>query len=313
MEHLLATARTIGVDRATAEVVRGFGEAGIPCLLLKGPVLARALYGEEARPYMDADLLVPPDRVEDAERALGALGFEGPPREAFRGRWTPSGIEHRRRDGGRIDLHATVHGATVDASEVWPALAAGSESMTLSGTEVRVPRSAALAYLVATHAAHHGREVVKPLRDLARAVERLPEEAWHEAMDVAERIGGRAALAEGLRLVPEGVALAERLGADPAPSVETVLEALSPPVSALGWQRVLDACGARAKARLLAREVVPSREYMATWTLEPQLRGRRLVLAHVHRLRGLAAEAPSALAALRRARREVRRRSSRAA
>jgi hypothetical protein len=313
MEHLYAAARTIVVDRVTAQVVRAFDSARIPSVLLKGPVLARALYGDAARPYGDADLLVPPDRIPDAEHALAGLGFEGPPRAAFRGRWTPSGIEHSRRDGARVDLHATVHGATVGAEAVWAAIEPVTEPMELSGTSVRVPRPPAIAYLVASHAAHHGIETVKPLRDLELAVERLPEDAWRDALELADRVGGRAALAEGLRLTPAGAPLAERLGLDPAVEVDVVLGALSPPPSALGWQRVLSAHGAVPKVRALGRELVPSRDYMRTWAADPRLAGAGLAHAHGRRLLRLAAEIPAAFAVLREARREVRRRSSRAA
>jgi hypothetical protein len=81
----------------------------------------------------------------------------------------------------------------------------------------------------------------------------------------------------------------------------------------MGWERVLSARGVGSKARVLARELIPSRAYMQTWTGDPEVRGAALARAHARRLTGLVGEAPSAFAALRRARREARRRSSRAA
>ena len=308
--NIVAVARALAVDRTTAEVVTGLDAAGVPSVLLKGPVLTKALYDDAAaRTYADTDVLVPARLIRRAEGALAELGFAGPSRDAYRGRWAPSGLEHvRASDRASVDLHVTVHGATAPADDVWDVLDGETEPMTLAGARVRVLRPGALAYLVAAHAAHHGASVAKPLRDLGRGLERWPEATWAAAATVAERLGGRAALDEGLRLVPGGVELARRLGVEADPSLDTVLAALSPPVSAMGWQRVLSARGARAKSRMLVRELVPSPRYMRTW--DPAIGASRgaLALAYARRLGRLTRELPAALTALRTARTRLRER-----
>lgn len=53
-----------------------FAESGIRTLVLKGPVLAADLYGDiSCRTCGDLDVLVPIDRLEEAEQLLGALGY----------------------------------------------------------------------------------------------------------------------------------------------------------------------------------------------------------------------------------------------
>jgi hypothetical protein len=56
-------------------ITRLFASAGIPLLSVKGPLLAQALYGGVGvRHAGDLDLLIAPDRLADADRALLAAG-----------------------------------------------------------------------------------------------------------------------------------------------------------------------------------------------------------------------------------------------
>ena len=55
--------RNLAIDRLAAEVAAAFAAEGIESMVLKGPVLAEWLYQAEIRPYGDADLLVPPERL----------------------------------------------------------------------------------------------------------------------------------------------------------------------------------------------------------------------------------------------------------
>jgi hypothetical protein len=55
---------------------RALGDAGIPVMALKGVALHALVYDDAAeRPLSDVDLLVPPERYEDALAALRATGF----------------------------------------------------------------------------------------------------------------------------------------------------------------------------------------------------------------------------------------------
>ena len=67
MQHAM---RTLSLDRATAEVVFAWRQAGVRSVMLKGPAVSRWLYREdEVRGYSDIDLLVPDPEVGAAERS----------------------------------------------------------------------------------------------------------------------------------------------------------------------------------------------------------------------------------------------------
>ena len=83
--------RRAELDRAAVAVLDSFEGAGVRSLLLKGPVLARLLYGSEEahRDYFDIDLLVGPPDLAKAREALAGLGY----------RWGHEGAWNRRRGG----------------------------------------------------------------------------------------------------------------------------------------------------------------------------------------------------------------------
>src|SRR4051795_4432337 len=68
-------AQNLAVDRTTLDVVDAMREAGIPSILLRGPALETLLYEGEVRGYVDADLLVPPDKLSRAGEMLRAQDF----------------------------------------------------------------------------------------------------------------------------------------------------------------------------------------------------------------------------------------------
>jgi Uncharacterised nucleotidyltransferase len=70
-------ARTLALDLATGEVIRAFDAAGLDCMVLKGPAMARRLYADApgGRNYGDIDLLVAPGDFDAAGRVLASLGF----------------------------------------------------------------------------------------------------------------------------------------------------------------------------------------------------------------------------------------------
>ena len=66
---------TIMLSQA-ASAVRAMGEAGIPCLLLKGGAgLLAGWLKVGDRPVTDIDILIPPERLEEAGRILTAKGW----------------------------------------------------------------------------------------------------------------------------------------------------------------------------------------------------------------------------------------------
>jgi hypothetical protein len=276
--------------------------AGIDTLLLKGPAIAAWLYAPgEPRLYTDADLLVNPRRILDAERVLTGLGYalrdpEGERDALVSGphaqTWT------RPRDAAVIDLHHALPGEILAADVLWPELQGRADRLAVAGAAVAVLDRPSLALLVAVHAAHHGPDHDGPLEDLRRALATGSDALWSEALLVAERLMAVPQFAAGLRLLGNGAALAQRLG---LPDQRT-LDALAQDQVAFGFARLAATRGLRAKLALIVRELFPAPSFMHWW--RPWSRGSRarLAAAYAYRLGWLMTTAVPGLLAWRRAR-----------
>jgi hypothetical protein len=252
-------------------VVRALRDAGVPSILLKGPVLMSLLYDErEPRAYTDCDLLVPLEDHERAEEVLKSLKFvRDSSDDELRARFGPAHADPwlRASDGGVVDLHRALSGMRLGASDVWGEIAAGAGTMAIGGTPVQVPRPAACAVIVALHAAHHDvAELAHPLEDLARSIDRLPLDTWAEAARIADKLHAVPPFALGLRLLAPGRALANRLGMPSADLVEASLGRRPGGRTALGFARLAGRRGVRAKAALVLEELFPSPRFMRWWT-----------------------------------------------
>jgi hypothetical protein len=284
----LATARSLAVDRVTAEVVGALRAEGVYPILLKGPSIALWLYTDgAARAYVDSDLLVPPQRVGTAERVLQELGFrhkradfEGPQRGQVHGRpwWRPT-------DRAEVDLHITLWGLGVSPAEAWARLVAHTEAMSVGGTTVQVLATPARALHLALHAAQHASPPARqPREDLARALEQLPEAAWVEAAALAEEIGAPHQLVQGLQTLPAGAALVDRLGfLDPRLAELAVLRG-SPAPLVVGVHRLAATRGVSRKLRLIAQELFPPPSFLRWWSPLARRGAWALPLAYVSRL-----------------------------
>ncbi|GIQ63563.1 hypothetical protein PACILC2_21310 [Paenibacillus cisolokensis] len=78
--HADYRANAFGMLQLAGEMERvgaNLDRAGVPCLMLKGPILAETLYGDlSLRTSRDLDLLVPVDAVERAAEQLARMGYE---------------------------------------------------------------------------------------------------------------------------------------------------------------------------------------------------------------------------------------------
>lgn len=260
---LLASARTLAADGVTAEVVSVFRRSGVDSILIKGPTLAAWLYrGGPVRYYADSDLVVAPQHYKLAKRLLADLGFEYQHREQD---LPPRGLPHaepwvRASDLGELDLHRTLFGVGVPPQEVWGELSHAREEMSICGCPVAVPSIPARALIVALHAAQH--QEGKPLYDLDRALAAADEDVWRQATALAERLEAVQNFSRGLRMVPKGGDLADRLGLADAELVEAAIGLGSRAQLAMGFERLDQASGVRAKLRIVARELFPSRDYL---------------------------------------------------
>jgi hypothetical protein len=278
--RMLTAARSLHVDAATAAVSEAFAVAGIRSVLLRGPSIERHLYGPgEVRSYVDADLLVEPGAFAHGEEVLaehgfthyGILGERSADRPAWSRTWS-------RSDGGTVDLHRTIVGIGVEDEEAWKTLGEHLQPVDVARERLDGLDPAATALVVALHAAQHGRHIRKPLDDLARALERVPDDAWQGAAALAERLAATPAFAAGLRLLPAGTDLARRLDLQETATAEVILRASTAPLMALGFEWLARTPGLRRKLVLIAGKLVPHPEFMRAWS--PLARGgSRLGLA----------------------------------
>ncbi len=300
----LAAIFTRIVDQVAVHMSVRFTEAGIDHVLLKGPTIAGWLYGDdEVRPYGDADFLIRRADWERAAEVLKAEGFEDelakmahPRMESFHSHpW-------RSKTKGDVDMHATLEGLDADMDVVWQELTARRETLQLPDGPVAMMAEAGRLLHIALHASQH--RDGRPITDLERALERASDASWAEAAEPAARVDGVAAFLSGLRTRPEGDALIDRLGVRDIRSVETLLRAGQVPL-AEGLHELSEAEGLRAKLRLGFHEAFPSPDFLRWWT--PLARRGRLglALAYAWRPLYLASRLPSALRALREARRRA--------
>lgn len=302
-------ARTLALDLTMGEVVRALDAAGIDCMLLKGPVLARRLYGNVPgiRNYGDIDLLVPPGHFGDAGRVLASLGFEDDGKK-FRASEAAQLKARPWRRGGdtsvTVDLHRGFHCVT-DRSAWWDLLSLHRETILVEGQPVAIPDRAGCAAITALHAARPG-SPAKPVEDLGRALALFDDEVWRQAADLAGAVGAAGAFAGALSSQSAGADLAARLdlavgdqvGWFSATSRQRGTEALSFVLQPATWT---------VRARRVRDVAFPSRAALSgRWPMAARSR-TGLVAAHLGRLCVMAARLPPLLLAWHRASRARRR------
>jgi hypothetical protein len=253
------------IDAMSGKIVTRLREAGVPSLLLKGPVIARRLYRQgEIRPYADCDLLVRRTDLAMAEATVAGLGMR---RDNAFERLSPMWERHHnswRLDKRHFDLelHWTLIHVGADPDTLWEVCNRGSTTMRVGGVDVSAPADPQLALILALHAAQHGVRWNRPQEDLRRAVELLPPEVWRAAARRAVELNATPAFAVGLRLTPVGAALAETLALPDEDSFELLLTTGRAGDGAREVDRFLRAPGPVAKARVVLRVAFPSAAHM---------------------------------------------------
>jgi hypothetical protein len=299
------------LDRAAIAALAAFKSAGAEALLLKGPALARRLYDQgEVRGYSDIDLLVPPRDLASVRDALTELGYKKA-EEVF-GIDDVGGVQHGEiwaragEQGGPlcIDLHWRLSRCEAPGEVVWEVLAQGRGSIELAGEKAAVLGDDGLALHLALHAAQHGPEDTKAIGDLARGLERWPPEVWLSAARLAEKLQGVPAFAAGLRLVPAGARMANRLGLPPTPGLEwEILHRDARPRGTFHLEAMANARGLRERLSVIRRSLLPTPQWIR-WQF-PWAAGSRalLLLAYARHI----ARAPLWAARAMRFRRRARR------
>jgi hypothetical protein len=295
------TAVLMALDAAAVDVLGALERAGARPVLLKGPSIARWLYDQPGeRVYVDIDVLVAPDAAPTASNTLQTIGFSYVVES-----WNSS-VWVRRRSGVNVDLHTALLGIGLAPAPAFDALTRSIASFELDRGAVPVLETRARALHIVLHAAQHGAWERTSLEDLRRALERLPDEIWADAAALAAEVDATTAFAAGLRLLPKGANLAERLGLSTALTTLVAMRAATAPVVSEGLMSLAATPGLVAKMRLIAREVAPTSAYLRTHFPFAR-RGRLgLALARVWRPIWLLLHLGPALLAIRRARRASR-------
>lgn len=207
--------------RVLDDALGALAGGGVDAVVAKGMATARTLFPEPgARPMGDIDLVVPPDAVDAAERALRAAGFTRKPadyeRRPYHAAWAPpddgggvrslslmhrdNPLELNLRDG--FDRHGPLGPVRLG----WPA---ASDTAPMSGVHgpARALAGPFLAAHLAAHAAEHRENLLLVrLVELVLALRTVDQAALGEllrARRMEHRVHPAFALAE--RLVPGSV------------------------------------------------------------------------------------------------------------
>ena len=294
------------IDAATGEVVEALRGHGIDSLVLKGATFTDWYPADSTRTYVDGDVWVSPADLPAAERLLAELGFVPTADERGLPDWWQEHASSwlRAQDQGKIDLHRRLQGAEADPQLVWSVLWQGREAITIGGVGGWRLSEAGRALYATLHATHHGSEDARGLPHLQAALAAVGDATWQEALELARRLGALEAFATGLRLLPAGAELAQRIGAPDARSVKTALLASTPPPVALGFDQLHAARGLR-RVEILLRKLFPPPGFIRHWW-PPAARNRpMLVLGYLYRPVWLARNAPAGYRAWREARRSA--------
>lgn len=215
--HTLATLRAEAWQRQLEQVLRALNGTGVPTILLKGAHLGREVYPAAlARPLSDLDLLVPPDDLSRAVRALGDAGYALPTPED----WASYRDHHHAppvRRAGRlpVELHATIEPCAPPFNLPLADLWTRARCTTAGGTGAYVLAPEDLLLHLAVHMGHShllGSSLVR-ICDVALVLTRYGANMdWEEVVRLTREAGARRFVYTALELSR----LLLRAGAPPA-------------------------------------------------------------------------------------------------
>jgi len=241
------------------EITAEGGEA----ILLKGASFASTLYEDDEAPRLsvDVDLLVPAGALEVVASVLHRRGYFASGSRA-RG---DHATTWRREGLPAVDVHDTLGGLRAPPERVWKALRKHRRPLQVAGGSIPTLDLPALALHVAVHATQHGQATGRTITDLQRALVRIDDADWCLARELARDLDGLDSFATGLRLVPAGRELAERLGIPPVDSAIAAARAENASGRARLLAHVSDARGLSARLWWIRWAIVPPRVVMREW------------------------------------------------
>jgi hypothetical protein len=265
---IAGVAHRLRLDAASAEVLELYAGMGVQAALLKGASLVGWLYPNNAAYYTDIDILVCPEDEPSAISGLEQLGFEPVLDDrAMPDWWQEHGSDwFRAQDGVSVDLHRRLVGVRADPTAAWRLLAQDLATATVGGYAVPVLSPPARLLHVTLHAAQHGAGGGgKGRLHLQQALSTFDDELFRAAVDLAAKLDATEAFTAGLRLSPEGAAVADRMGLPVVTSVDAALRATTPPPVALGFEQLAQAGGLRVRLEIGLRKLFPPRAFLEHW------------------------------------------------
>ena len=181
----MATAWDLLEQRELSSMLRSLSAAGVRALLIKGTALAYSLYDAPwHRPRMDTDILVSPEDVAGAERALSEAGYqrsnamtsgEFVSHQATFERVDPTGVSHV------IDLHWKIVNPQMLADSL-PFDDLWHDALPIAALDpvARMPAHPASLVLACIHrlAHHQGHDRLIWLEDIRRLGAQLDDAGW---------------------------------------------------------------------------------------------------------------------------------------
>lgn len=239
--------------------------AGVPAIVLKGPVTRSRLYGpDETRTVADVDLLVPARSHRRARSAMAPLGYTR----------VVTGIHSDvlRSSHGDVDLHLALPFTTVPLARAFACLHRHTDHLAVGGRDVAVLDVPAHVVHLALHAAQNSFEPDhRTFDEWRRGLASMQEADRTRAAEVAQRLGVSPVWEAALAALEPGADLTELASKLPrrraAPTAEEIVAFVRSPLALqLRWRALRD----------LSRRQF-SDAYLAAWRhergLEPVPRG----------------------------------------
>lgn len=189
------------------KMLTAFESAGIRVLVLKGQALSAQLYGvPDLRPSVDIDLLIDPDRKEQAHDILISLGFRPASQVDIYtlARLTKDAL-YRSPHGIIVEMHWRLDRNRRLLDWTFSTLWAERETVRADTLEMHTLPSARNAVFLTLHGIHHGWQRLRWLADIALLL-RDPEQV-RQALVQADRDRARPALLHALALAHHVLAM----------------------------------------------------------------------------------------------------------
>ncbi|MBO6575168.1 MAG: nucleotidyltransferase family protein [Rhodothermales bacterium] len=198
----LAAVRSMETCGALLDLAQALDAADIPFLQFKGPSTAIRYHGDiRLRPFMDLDVLVPPQSMDEACRAAEAAGFHLDPAydTEHQPRLQPKHLSHIR-GAVRLEIHrrlADFPGLDAPAEQ----FLADRTCFEVSGRKIPALNPTHALWHAATHGTGHAFLALKWLADLA--LMSRDTRALESGLEMASRTGMAASFLCGMAMLAD--------------------------------------------------------------------------------------------------------------